>query len=119
MSIDRIVQLPLTTDRYDAIFTVVDCLTKIIHRIPTKTTDTATELCMTFLTQVVCLHDFPTDIVSDKDPLFTSHFWSAFFKAIGTKLATCPPHTIPKPTWHTSLRTIALQRWKYVSRTIY
>jgi len=32
------------------------------------------------------LHGVPTSIVSDRDPIFTSHFWKAFQKALGTRL---------------------------------
>ena len=29
----------------------------------------------------------PSSIVSDRDPRFTSHFWKAFVKLLGTELA--------------------------------
>ena len=32
------------------------------------------------------LHGIPSSIMSDRDPLFTSHFWKSLQQALGTKL---------------------------------
>jgi len=37
-------------------------------------------------TSIVRLHGVPSTIISDKDPLFVSHFWLELFKLQGTKL---------------------------------
>ena len=39
-----------------------------------------------FVKEVVQLHGFPPTIVTDCDRLFLSQFWTALFKAAGTKL---------------------------------
>ena len=40
----------------------------------------------TFVKEVVRLHDMPHSIVSDWDPVFTSWFWSEFFRLQGSEL---------------------------------
>lgn len=39
-----------------------------------------------YLQQIYKIHGLPTAIVSDYDPVFTSHFWQELFKPSGTKL---------------------------------
>lgn len=36
--------------------------------------------------EIYILHGVPKTIVSDRDAIFTSHFWHYLFKALGTKL---------------------------------
>jgi hypothetical protein len=40
-----------------------------------------------FLDNVVRLHGTPIIVVSDRDKIFTSHFWKSLFQALNTKLA--------------------------------
>jgi transposase InsO family protein len=39
-----------------------------------------------FFADIVRLHGFPSSIVSDRDPVFTSHVWRDLFKLAGVKL---------------------------------
>lgn len=39
-----------------------------------------------FIQGILKLHSLPRSIISDRDPVFLSNFWEAFFKAQGTKL---------------------------------
>ena len=39
-----------------------------------------------FIQGIFKLHGIPKPIISDRDPLFLSNFWEAFFKAYGTEL---------------------------------
>jgi len=43
-------------------------------------------LAKLYVKEIVRLHGVPSSIVSDRDPLFTSHFWQSLQQALGTKL---------------------------------
>ncbi len=43
-------------------------------------------LAKLYLDEIVRLHGVPVSIVSDRDPRFTSRFWSSLPKALGTIL---------------------------------
>jgi len=87
VSMDFIVQLPTTHQGHDAIFVVVDRLTKRAYFIPTHTSVTAPEIATLFLNTIFKDHGIPQVIISDRDARFTSHFWKALFQELGTKLS--------------------------------
>ena len=58
---DFVTHLPQTQQRHDAVWVIVNRLTKSAHGVPVS-------------------------IISDKDLRFTTHFWKSFQKAMGTRL---------------------------------
>lgn len=85
---DFIVQLPLTKQGHDAIFVVVDKLTKRSYFIPTHTTATAPDTAKLYFKNIVKNgHGIPEIIVSDRDSKFTSLFWQSLWELLDTKLA--------------------------------
>jgi hypothetical protein len=56
------------------------------HFIPTKDSAMAQETRRLFFTHVFKHHGLPKDIVSDRDSKFTSKFWQALWKRMGSKL---------------------------------
>jgi hypothetical protein len=87
VTMDLITGLPLTRHgHHDAIVVFVDKLSKMVHYAPCTTTVDAAALAKIFLREVVRLHGVPEAIISDRDPRFTSHFWTALWKELGTKL---------------------------------
>jgi hypothetical protein len=87
ISMDFITHLPKSPEGFDALFVVVDRLSKMVHAIPTHDTATAEDTALLFYQHVFKLHGLPVDIVSDRDPKFTSHFWKDLAKLTGTKLS--------------------------------
>ena len=83
---DFIVGLPHTNCGHDAIWVVVDRLTKMCQFIPTKTTVKTPELARLFVDNVYRLYGLPANIIGDRDRKFDSHFWRAVFKRLDTML---------------------------------
>jgi hypothetical protein len=86
ISMDFIVGLPMTQSRYDSIWVIVDCLTKVAHFIPVKTTYSGHQLAELYMTRIVCLHGVPKIIVSDRGTQFTSKFWERLHESMDTRL---------------------------------
>lgn len=74
IGMDFITRLPKTSQRYDSIWVIVDWLTKSAHFLPVKTSFSAKNYAMLYLSRIVCLHGVPKRIVSDRGSQFTSHF---------------------------------------------
>ena len=86
VTMDLIVQLPVTKDGHDAIIVFVDRLSKMALIRPTTTTVTAPEAAAIFFDTVFRHHGLPEVLISDRDSKFTSNFWRTTFQALGTKL---------------------------------
>jgi hypothetical protein len=86
ISMDFIVGLPKTQSGYDSIWVIVDCLSKVAHFIPVKTTYKGSKLAELYIARIVCLHGVPKKIVSDRGTQFTSKFWEKLHESIDTKL---------------------------------
>jgi hypothetical protein len=87
VTMDFITQLPKTSRGHDAIFVIVDKLTKMVHLMPTTTKATAEQTAKLYADNVWKLHGVPHVVVSDRDKLFTSHFARALCQSIGTQQA--------------------------------
>ena len=86
ISMDFIVGLPTTARGHDSVWVVVDHLTKLYKFIPTKSTIKTPKLARLFVDQLYRLYGLPSNIVSDRDRKFNSHFWRAIFQRLGTHL---------------------------------
>ena len=87
ITVDFVTALPMTEAGYDTLLVVVDKLSKMCHLLPTDATLTAQRFAHLFMDGVVKHHGFPEVIVSDRDKLFTSHFWETIAGLCGTQLA--------------------------------
>lgn len=59
----------------DALFVVVDQLSKYGHLIDLGHPYSTTSVAQVFVDQVYKLHGLPNRIVSDQDPMFVRSFW--------------------------------------------
>nr|GEU95164.1 retrotransposon protein, putative, Ty3-gypsy subclass [Tanacetum cinerariifolium] len=77
---------PRTQKKNDAIWVVVDRLTKSAHFLPIIKDFLICSLADIFQHEIVRLHGTPAAIVSDRDLRFTSRFWKDLQNAWGTRL---------------------------------
>lgn len=82
IAMDFIDKLPLSHGK-ETIWVIVDRLSKYAHFIPLSHPYTASKLADIFLKEIYKLHGAPANIVSDRDPVFTSKFWSTFLQQLG------------------------------------
>nr|GEW04563.1 DNA/RNA polymerase superfamily protein [Tanacetum cinerariifolium] len=75
ISMDFVTGLPWTQRRHDAIWVVVDRLTKSAHFLPIRKDYSVSRLAEISQQEIVRLHGTPSAIVSDRDPRFASRFW--------------------------------------------
>ena len=73
---------PLTEVIYDLILMIVNQLTKKVRFLPYKEVSDAKELTYTFLRIVTVLQKLPDKIISDRDKLFMSRFWTALTRQL-------------------------------------
>jgi hypothetical protein len=83
---DFVVGLPRTPNGQDAIWVIVDGLTKSVHFLPIKITNSMERLANLYVWEIVRLHGVPISIVSDCDPQSALRFWEKLQSAMGTKL---------------------------------
>jgi hypothetical protein len=85
ISIDQVFGMPLS-DGANGFITCTDLLTKYVTVIPCHETDDAPKCALLLKQHVFDAYGLPKGIISDRDPKYTSSFWSSLFGALGTKL---------------------------------
>ena len=75
IAMDFVTHLPRTVRRHDAIWVIVERLTKSAHFLAVNLRMSMTKLTQLYISEIVRLHGVSSSIVSDKDPRFTFHFW--------------------------------------------
>ena len=83
---DFVTGLPRAQRQHDAIWVIVDRLTKSAHFLPINVEDSLENLAQLYVDEIVRLHGVLVSIVSDRDPRFTSRFWPSLQTALGTRL---------------------------------
>ncbi|GJV09755.1 putative reverse transcriptase domain-containing protein [Tanacetum coccineum] len=83
---DFVTKLPRTRNGHDAIWVVVDRLTKSAHFMAIRKNYSMEKLARLYTDEIVMRHRVPVLIISDRDARFTSRLWQTFQKALGTRL---------------------------------
>ena len=87
---DFVTHLPRILQWHDAVWVIVDRLTKSTHFLAVWMTFTLEEFGRLYIREIVRLHGVLVYIVSDRDrdqdPRFTTHFLKSFQRDMGTQL---------------------------------
>ncbi|GJY83187.1 putative reverse transcriptase domain-containing protein [Tanacetum coccineum] len=86
ITMDFITKLPRTRSGHDAIWVVVDRLTKLAHFLAIRKDYSTEKLARLYTDEIVTRHGVPVSIISDRDARFTSRLWQKFQKALGMRL---------------------------------
>ncbi|GJY34187.1 putative reverse transcriptase domain-containing protein [Tanacetum coccineum] len=86
ITMDLVTKLPRSSGGYDAIWVIVDRLTKSAHFLPIREDYKTEKLARIYINEIVARHGVPVSIISDRDGRFASHLWQALQEALGTKL---------------------------------
>jgi len=82
ISMDFITALS-TSNGKDALWVIIDCLTKLGHFVACHGTMNPEDLADHFLRRVIRPHGLPSSIISDRGSPFTSDFWKRVTEATG------------------------------------
>ncbi|GJR74673.1 putative reverse transcriptase domain-containing protein [Tanacetum coccineum] len=78
ITMDFITKLPRTRSGHDAIWVVVDRLTKSAHFLAIRKDYSTEKLARLYTDEIVARHGVPVSIISDRDARFTSRLWQTF-----------------------------------------
>ena len=74
VTMDFVTHLPRTQQKHEAVWVIVDWITKSAHLVAVRMTFALERFCRLYIREIVRLHGVPVSIVSDRDPRFTKHF---------------------------------------------
>ena len=86
VTIDFVTHFPWTPQGHDAVWVIVDRLSKSTHFLDVWMTFTLEIFYLLYIREIVRLHGVLVSIVSDRDPRFTAYFWKSFQKDMGTRV---------------------------------
>ena len=74
ISMDFVIGLPYAAGGLNAVWIIVDHLTKVARFIPMKKTWSMERMAEAYSNEIIRLHRVPREIVSDRDPRFLSRY---------------------------------------------
>ncbi|MBW0474056.1 hypothetical protein O181_013771 [Austropuccinia psidii MF-1] len=79
--------VPGGKENYNSCLIIVDRFSKSMRCLPCHKEDTAMDTALLFWNNIISTCGVPKIIISDRDPKFTSEFWTNLYDMLGTKLA--------------------------------
>jgi hypothetical protein len=86
ITMDFITKLPKIDSGCDAIWVIVDRLTKSAHFLAISEDDSVDKLARLYVKEIISHHGVPISIISDRDSRFMSALWRSLQTALGTRL---------------------------------
>nr|GEX35070.1 hypothetical protein [Tanacetum cinerariifolium] len=86
ITMDFVTKLPRTSSGHDAIWVIVDRLTKSAYFLPMCEDYKMDRLARLYLNEIVVRHGMSISIISNRDSFFTSRFWQSMQEGLGTRL---------------------------------
>ncbi|GKC95588.1 putative reverse transcriptase domain-containing protein [Tanacetum coccineum] len=83
---DLVTRLLRSSSEYDAIWVIMDRLTKSAHFLAIHEDFKMERLARIDINEIVARHGVPVSIILDRDSRFSSAFWQALKKTLGTRL---------------------------------
>nr|GFB59939.1 putative reverse transcriptase domain-containing protein [Tanacetum cinerariifolium] len=77
ITMDLLTKFPRSGGGYDAIWVIVDRLTKSAHFLPIREDYKTEKLARIYINEIVARHGVPVSIILDRDGRFASHLWQA------------------------------------------
>ncbi|XP_073139126.1 uncharacterized protein [Henckelia pumila] len=87
VTMDFVIHLPMMSRQCDAIWVVVDRLSKSAHFFSYNREFNFDRMERLYIQEIVCLHGVQLSIVSGRDPRFTSRFCGSFQRSLGTTMS--------------------------------
>ncbi|XP_022854753.1 uncharacterized protein LOC111376058 [Olea europaea var. sylvestris] len=72
IAMDFVIGFPRSMSDHDAIWMIVDQLTRSAHFLPVRTTYSLEQFAQVYIREIMGLHGVPISIISDKDPRLTT-----------------------------------------------
>ncbi|MBW0492804.1 hypothetical protein O181_032519 [Austropuccinia psidii MF-1] len=79
--------VPGGKENFNACLIIVDGFRNSMRCLPCHKEDTAMDTALLFWNKILSTCGVPKIIISDRDPKFTSEFWTSLYDMCGTKLA--------------------------------
>ena len=86
VAMDFVTGLPVSRNRYNSIWVIVDRFSKAAVFLPIRDDWGAEKLAEEYVSQVVKRFGIPSSIISDRDPKFRAQFWQSLQREFGTQL---------------------------------
>ncbi|MBW0507307.1 hypothetical protein O181_047022 [Austropuccinia psidii MF-1] len=84
--------VPGGKENYNSCLIIVDRFSKSMRCLPCHKKDTAMDTALLFWKNIISNCGVPKIIIIDRDPKFTSQFWTNLYHILGTKLAFLPAY---------------------------